>query len=557
MAVDFLGALGAGSDIDTKSLVQSLVDAEKMPRETSLNQKLTKAEVKISAFGEVTSALGLLATAFERLNDAADFESASLSVSGNKTTDGTDAFTAELTTGASVGSNLSVRVDSIAEAERWISTGVDALDTELNSGGAFTITVAGDPEIVLTSSIDASEDTFSNTGHGYATGDVLYYEDNGTPIGGLSNQTSYFVIRVDADTFKLAATADDATNGTAIDLTSTGNDAQTLKVIEEVSLDAGSDLTDVVSEINQTVSLGTATLIDRGESAGSQRYVVSIEGDLGSDNAFTVETTASSGVYPNFSNNQAASDAEVTINGVSIFRASNEINDSITGVKLSLFGTSAGTGKLSIGRDTTIVEANIRNLVEVYNNVDTILDGMTDADDTSEFGGVFSGDGGFRLLKSTIKSMFIGESSTATDNLSYLSDVGISISQSGQLEIDDDRLSTVLATNYEDLVTLFSADTNNQSKYGEADRGIAGDALVQLDQMLSRDGMILTRTAGIEKNVEEYGEQLEDLDRRMQQVYERYLAQFTAMETAIDQLNSTKEFLTTALENLPFNNKNK
>ena len=95
------------------------------------------------------------------------------------------------------------------------------------------------------------------------------------------------------------------------------------------------------------------------------------------------------------------------------------------------------------------------------------------------------------------------------------------------MEIDDDRLSAVFATNYEELVTLFSADTNNQSKYGEADRGIAGDALVQLDQMLSRDGMILTRTAGIEKNVDEYGEQLEDLDRRMKQVYDRYLAQFT------------------------------
>ena len=557
MAVDFLGALGAGSDIDTKSLVQSLVDAEKMPRETRLNQKIDNAEVKISAYGEVTSALGALATAFERLNDATDFESASLSVAGNKTTDGTDAFTAELTTGAAVGSNLSVRVNSIAESERWISTGVDALDTELNSGNAFTITVAGDPEAVLTSTVDADEDTFASAGHGYTTGDVLYYEDNGSAISGLTTKTSYFVIRVDADTFKLAATADDATDGTAIDLGSTGNDAQTLKVIQEVSLDAGSDLTDVVNEINQNITLGTATLIDRGESAGSQRYVVSIEGDLGVDNAFTVDTTASSGVYAKFSNNQTASDAEVTVNGVSIFRASNEITDAITGVRLSLFGTSAGTGTISIGRDTTTVEANIRNLVEVYNDVDTILGGMTDPDDTSEFGGVFSGDGGFRLLKSTIKSMFIEESSTATDNLSYLSDIGISISQSGQLEIDDDRLSAVFATNYEELVTLFSADTNNQSKYGEADRGIAGDALVQLDQMLSRDGMILTRTAGIEKNVDEYGEQLEDLDRRMKQVYDRYLAQFTAMETAIDQLNSTKEFLTTALENLPFNNKNK
>ena len=43
----------------------------------------------------------------------------------------------------------------------------------------------------------------------------------------------------------------------------------------------------------------------------------------------------------------------------------------------------------------------------------------------------------------------------------------------------------------------------------------------------------------------------------MSQIYERYLAQFTVMEQKVDQLNSTREYLKTALENLPYTNQNK
>ena len=38
MAIDFLGALGAGSDIDTVSLVDSLVAAERAPKESQFSQ---------------------------------------------------------------------------------------------------------------------------------------------------------------------------------------------------------------------------------------------------------------------------------------------------------------------------------------------------------------------------------------------------------------------------------------------------------------------------------------------------------------------------------------
>ena len=557
MAVDFLGALGAGSDIDSQALVDALVAAERQPKEAALNAKIDKAEVEISAYGEVASALGTLTTIFERLNDSSEFESATLSVSGNKTTEGADAFTASLGSGASVGSSTSIRVTALAASERWTSTAVEALDTELNNGNAFTISLSGPVEALLSSNVDPTTDTLTKTGHGFQTGDVLYYEDNGSIIGGLTTKTNYHVIRVDDNTFKLALSADDADAGTAIDLTSTGNDSQTFKVNDVVSLGAGSDITDIVTAINAGTELATASIVDRGSAAGSERYVIALEGESGADNIFTVSTTASAGVYANFSNTQDAANAEVNVNGVSILRSSNIINDAIQGVTLNLFGVSASAGTISIGRNTESVETNIRDLVSAYNIMETSFDELANPDSTADLGGVFSGDSSFRLIRNSVKSIFLSASSTPTENYSYLSDIGISFTKSGTLEISDSKLSAALNDNFDEIVTLFSAGTDNQSKFGEADRGIAGDAIVTLDAILARDGIVLTQADGLESRVSGYQEKLEDIDRRMTQVRARYLAQFTAMETAIDRMNSMKDYLEQQLSALPFNNKNK
>ena len=55
--VDYLSALGAGSDLNTTDLVNGLVEAERAPRESSLNSKIDGAEAEISAYGEVLAAI--------------------------------------------------------------------------------------------------------------------------------------------------------------------------------------------------------------------------------------------------------------------------------------------------------------------------------------------------------------------------------------------------------------------------------------------------------------------------------------------------------------------
>ena len=59
-----------------------------------------------------------------------------------------------------------------------------------------------------------------NTDHLLTTGDaVLYSDGGGTTLGGLTDNTTYYVIRIDDTSFKLAANLSDANAGTAIALT--------------------------------------------------------------------------------------------------------------------------------------------------------------------------------------------------------------------------------------------------------------------------------------------------------------------------------------------------
>ena len=72
-------------------------------------------------------------------------------------------------------------------------------------------------------SVYTSDDTISVLDHGLLTSDPVVYTST-TPIGGLVNNTNYYVIRVDNSTIKLASNTSNSLANTSINLTSaTGN----------------------------------------------------------------------------------------------------------------------------------------------------------------------------------------------------------------------------------------------------------------------------------------------------------------------------------------------
>lgn len=73
------------------------------------------------------------------------------------------------------------------------------------------------------SSVNIGFDELTINNHGFNTGERVYVTSTASLPNGLSANTEYFIINVGVNTIKLATTAQNATNGVAIDITSTGS----------------------------------------------------------------------------------------------------------------------------------------------------------------------------------------------------------------------------------------------------------------------------------------------------------------------------------------------
>ena len=140
------------------------------------------------------------------------------------------------------GSSIDSTILGITPAESV--AGVDNVtDIAVSEDGARyvqapTITVAGPTARTLaTANVSLANDTFTLTNHNLRTGTSLTYNSQGGTnlaqnSGNIADDTELFVIRVDADTIKLASNLTNAQAGTAIDFTggssNVGNNSQTL-----------------------------------------------------------------------------------------------------------------------------------------------------------------------------------------------------------------------------------------------------------------------------------------------------------------------------------------
>lgn len=318
------------------------------------------------------------------------------------------------------------------------------------------------------------------------------------------------------------------------------------------SLEIDSPTPQAIIEAINEADLGiTATLYDTGTD--SDPYAIVLNGDTGSENSFTVSTNSAS---LDFSTRlSSAQDAQLEIDGLALFRSTNQIDDAITGLTINITQTMTEATKLSVTRDTTAIEEAAQTLVDVYNDVDLIFTDLATSGGVTDDSGALSGDSTLRFIRNQIREMVTSSSSTASGDINYLSDIGIQITRSGTLALDTEVLADALSNSFSDVVTALSADTDDDSEIGEASRGIAGDASKAIADFLASDGTINEITTQAQNASNDYTLALAELEARMEGVYERYINQFSAMESLVDQMNSTRDFLKTTLENLPFTNR--
>ena len=590
MATDAISALGAGSGVDVKALATSLVDAEKAPRKTAIDAKIKKSESGISGYAALKFVLGDLKTAFSNIKDQSAFNTVIPRVSQ------ASAMSVTASATASAGSHT-VSVTNLAKAQRSVSdaAGFATPVTTLNNGEAFSLMlkkgvdpkptkvyaagVAADPTanpaVIGSPSISTvtfkamnKGDTVTLNGMTLTANKALSKTDVGDMFANLAsgqtdtqtNNTNLAAYGTFSGTFAAGYSSGAAASG-VLTLTATANGANadiaaptssqpstTIAIAANATTPAG-----MVAAINASNNGISAQLVNTGNAAAP--YRIMLTGATGENNAFSItsQTTGGSAVANvNFGSRlQVAEDAVLSVDGMAMTSSSNRITDAIAGTTLELFTTTTGAANLDFSRDTSSIKTKVQALVTAFNDANSMLGVVSDPKSTVEtYGATLVGVSIVGSVRNQMRSLITSDSNSPSGGLTALRDIGLSISKTGELELDATKLDSALTNKYDNVVTLLTSNREKQSTYSVLPSGVAGEAVKKLTALLDTAAPLSSQSSNLTTKITSYKKELATLDTRMTELLARYNKQFAAMESMVGQTKSLQTNLKSTFDGM-------
>jgi len=126
------------------------------------------------------------------------------------------------------GLNNSTLYYAIASDSNTIKLATTASNATAGTAVSFTSAPSSDTTQYIYQGVNISSNFIYSASHGFVTGDIFYYDNTGTSIGGLSENTKYYIEKIDNNQFKLYS---DKTLDTVVSLTSAHTSEQTDNIL--------------------------------------------------------------------------------------------------------------------------------------------------------------------------------------------------------------------------------------------------------------------------------------------------------------------------------------
>ena len=305
----------------------------------------------------------------------------------------------------------------------------------------------------------------------------------------------------------------------------------------------------------------------------------------------------------------AGADAALTLDGVSITRQSNVIDDLVEGVSMTLKSTTSQNGTIAAAYDNSTALTAMKTLVEEINKIQTDLRSLTKrglngqeagalASDSlvkslqrqlsaytttpivgfgnssvylAEFGVTTNRDGSISLNEATFNAQFtakpdnfsaIMQSRVTTDTNLVKGSVTGSLYKPGKYAFDiaSDGSATLAGTAMTRAVNRYSITTGNAAGLilditgGGLDTNVyigtsLLDSLRSFSQNIVKTGSDLnTKITRYNADLTKYADQLTSLDESVAATRARYVAKFAAMDKVSASMKKTGESLTNMME---------
>lgn len=272
----------------------------------------------------------------------------------------------------------------------------------------------------------------------------------------------------------------------------------------------------------------TASLV---RSGGEVRLMLS------SDNSGAQNTITLSGDVPDSmtaANTRTISAAKDSIawlgdpaSGIQLVNSTNTLTGVIDGVTLEL-NQAQKVGdtplRINVGVDTSETEAQVKAFLDAYNTLQGVLSKLTAAGSSGSERGAFAGDASITGLRRELNEML----RSSLNNMD-ITQFGLSADKDGKLTLDSDKLKEKLTDDPGQLNAFFNGNNGLLRKMDKS-----------LDRLLSvTSGDIKSREETNRRRENELTDRSDKINTRYDSAYNRYLQQFTRMQSVLQQMNNT------------------
>lgn len=385
---------GIGSGLDVNGIVSQLMATERQPLNALVRQELAYTQ-KLSAFGQVRSALASFQGALQNLSSSSKFQALSATSSDTKVLSAS-------ASGSATPASYQLEVLQLAQQHKVASSGYAAPSSVVGSG---TLTIQF-------GTYDSGLNTFTVNAE-KATKTIAIAPANNT-LAGIRDA-------INAANAGVMATIvnDGSATGNRLVLTSTDSGA--------------------ANSLKVTVTDDDAT-----------------DTDTSGLSALAYNPTAVVGSGKNLSQVAVARDAQIKVDGITVNQPTNTVTNAIDGVTLNLVQTNVGVPlTLTVSRDTKSVTDAVQSFVTSFNTANSTIKNLTAFNGVGAQNGILLGDGTVRAIQTQMRSLLNTPVETG-GALTTLSQIGVSFGSDGSLALDSAKLNTAINTNFDGIAALFA-----------------------------------------------------------------------------------------------------
>ena len=269
---------------------------------------------------------------------------------------------------------------------------------------------------------------------------------------------------------------------------------------------------------------------------------------------------------------QQGQNAVLVVNNQEISRASNSIE--VDGVKIELLTESTTEINISLKDDNTKLKDTIISFVEDYNNIMDMMNGLVKETKNSEFQpltkeqksemseteikeweakaktGLLSGDSTIRTITAKMQEMMFGSAVSGGISLYNIGITSAGYNENGKLVIDKEKLATAIETNGTAIKELFSTETTGLANKlntiiigATKTTGVKGERGT-LVEMAGYESTTSDTQNTIASSLEKMNKTIKNLKTMLEDEEKRYWNKFTALETAMSNMNTQSSMLT-------------